>query len=86
MFGPLREALGDDFAAIGLFPGGGGGGGRGGRGGQNTLATTGDYKITIIVGGTSYTKLLRIERVSGGEGGGGFFGLDDDVREQPDRR
>jgi hypothetical protein len=84
MFGPLRDALGDDFAAIGLFPGGGGG--RGGRGGQNTLANTGDYKITIIVGGASYTKLLRIERVSGGEGGGGFFGVEDDAREPLDRR
>ena len=86
MFGPLREALGDDFAAIGILPGGGGGGGgRGGRGGQNALAGTGDYKITIIVGGTSYSKVLRIERVSGGEGGGGFFGLDDEGREPSDR-
>ena len=90
MFGPLREALGDDFAAIGIFPGGGGGGpggggGRGGRGGQNGLAGTGDYKITIIVGGTSYSKMLRIERVSGGEGGGGFFGLDGEGREPNDR-
>ena len=83
VFGPLRDALGDDFASIGLFPGGGGG--RGGRGGQNTLAGTGDYKVTIIVGGASYSKLLRIERVSGGEGGGGFFGLDDEPREPNDR-
>jgi hypothetical protein len=79
MFGPLRDALGDDFAAIGIFPGGGGGG-RGGRGGQNALVGTGDYKVTIIVGGTSYSKVLHVERVSGGEGGGGFFGLDDDER------
>ncbi|MDQ8161540.1 MAG: hypothetical protein P3C10_03040, partial [Gemmatimonadota bacterium] len=78
MFGPLRDALGDDFAAIGIFPGGGGG--RGGRGGQNALVGTGDYKVTIIVGGTSYSKVLHVERVSGGEGGGGFFGLDDDER------
>ena len=87
MFGPLREALGDDFAAIGIFPGGGGGGGggRGGRGGQNALAVTGDYKITILVGGTSYSKVLRIERVSGGEGGAGFFGLDGAGREPNDR-
>ena len=86
-FGPLREALGDDFAAIGIFPGGGGGGGggRGGRGGQNALAVTGDYKITILVGGTSYSKVLRIERVSGGEGGAGFFGLDGAGREPNDR-
>jgi hypothetical protein len=78
MFGPLRDALGDDFAAIGIFPGGGGG--RGGRGGQNALVGTGDYKVTIIVGGTSYSKVLHVERVSGGEGGGGFFGLDDERR------
>jgi len=79
-FGPLREALGDDIAAIGLFPGGGGGGrgGRGGGGPQLTLVGTGDYRVTIIVGGTSYSKVLRVERVSGGEGGGGFFGQDDD--------
>ena len=48
-------------------------------------AGTGDYKITIIVGGTSYSKMLRIERVSGGEGGGGFFGLDGEGREPNDR-
>ena len=83
MFGPLREALGDDFAALGIFPGGGGGGGRGGRGGQNVLVGTGDYKVTIIVGGTSYSKLLHVERVSGGEGGGGFFGLDDHETREP---
>jgi hypothetical protein len=59
---------------------GGGGGGRGGRGGQNALVGTGDYKVTIIVGGTPYSKVLHVERVSGGEGGGGFFGLDDDER------
>lgn len=77
-FGPLREALGDDFAALGL--GGGGGGGRGGRGGgqQNALMGTGDYKVTLVVGGQSYTTTVRIERISGGEGGGGFFGTDDD--------
>lgn len=82
IFGPLRDALGDDFAAIGLFPGGGG---RGGRGGQNSLVGTGDYKVTIIVGGTSYSKVLHVERVSGGEGGAGFFGLDDEGRELNDR-
>jgi hypothetical protein len=29
--------------------------------------------------------MLRIERVSGGEGGGGFFGLDGEGREPNDR-
>ena len=77
-FGPLRDALGEDFAALGLFPGMGGG--RGGRGGgaQTVLMGTGDYKVTLIVGGQSSTTTLRLERVSGGEGGGGFFGGDDD--------
>ena len=76
-FGPLRDALGDDFQAIGLFPGGGGRGGRGG-GGANALQNTGDYKITVIIGGQSYSKTLRIERVSGGEGGGFGFGEDEE--------
>jgi hypothetical protein len=77
-FGPLRDALGEDFAALGLFPGMGGGG-RGGRGGpQTVLMGTGDYKVTLVVGGQSYVTTVRIERVSGGEGGGGFFGVDDD--------
>jgi photosystem II stability/assembly factor-like uncharacterized protein len=75
-FGPLRDALGEDFAALGLFPGMGGG--RGGRGPQTVLMGTGDYKVTLIVGGQTVTTTLRLERVSGGEGGGGFFGVDDD--------
>lgn len=84
-FGPLRDALGDDFGALGLFPGMGGGG-RGGRGGQqNVLMGTGDYKVTLVVGGQSYTTTLRIERVSGGEGGGGFFGADDEEGREPGR-
>ncbi len=59
-FGPLREALGDDFAALGLFPGGG----RGGRGGgaQNYLVGTGDYRVTIVVGGQPYSRLLHVEQ------------------------
>jgi photosystem II stability/assembly factor-like uncharacterized protein len=76
-FGPLRDALGDDFASIGLFPGGGGRGGRGGGGGT-ALQNTGDYKVTVIVGGQTMSQTLRIERVSGGEGGGGFFGEDEE--------
>ena len=84
--GPLRDALGDDMAALGL--GFGGGGGRGGRGGGgNVLMNTGDYRITLVAGGTSMSRVLRIERVSGGDGGGGFgFGLDDDDRPLPGAR
>lgn len=84
--GPLRDALGDDMAALGLnFGGGGGRGGRGG--GANVLVGTGDYRITITSGGTTMSKLLRVERVSGGDGGGGFgFGFDVDDRPLPGAR
>ena len=74
IFGPLREALGDDLGALGM-----GGGGGGGRGGANVLVNTGDYRISIVAGGTTLTQLLRVERVSGGGGGGGFgFEVEDD--------
>ena len=84
-FGPLREALGDDMAALGLGFGGGGGGGRGGRGGggANVLVGTGDYRVTIVAGSTVISKLLHVERVSGGAGGGGFGFGDDDDRDTP---
>lgn len=61
--GPLRDALGDDFAALGLGFGGGGGGGRGGRGGggANVLVSSGDYRITIVAGSNTMSKLLRVE-------------------------
>lgn len=60
--GPLRDALGDDFAALGLGFGGGGGG-RGGRGGggANVLVSSGDYRITIVAGSNTMSKLLRVE-------------------------
>ncbi len=67
--GPLRDALGDDFASLGLF-GGGGGGGRGGRGGggANVLVSSGDYRITIVAGSNTMSKLLRVEDLGvGGE-------------------
>ncbi|MBY0491707.1 MAG: hypothetical protein K2R93_17845 [Gemmatimonadaceae bacterium] len=50
----------------------------GGGGGANALQNTGDYKITVIIGGQSYSKTLRIERVSGGDGGGFGFGEDEE--------
>jgi photosystem II stability/assembly factor-like uncharacterized protein len=83
--GPLREALGNDFSALGL----GGGGGRGGGGGGapartiNYLVGTGDYRVTLVTGGTSTSRLLRVERVSGGEGGGGFGFGDDEELDRP---
>lgn len=80
LLGPLREALGDDFSALGL--GGGGGGGRGRT--VNSLVGTGDYRITIIAGPTTMSRTLRVERVSGGDGGGGFgFGDDDEDNDRP---
>ena len=82
-FGPLRDALGDDFAALGLGLGLGGGGG-GGRGRGNTLVGTGDYRVTIIAGPTTMSRVLRVERISGGDGGGGFgFGDNDDDQHRP---
>ncbi len=81
-FGPLRDALGDDFAALGLFPGGGGRGGRGG-GTQTVMVGSGDYRVTLVVGGQRYSRLVRVERLSGGDGGGGFFGQDDEELDRP---
>ncbi|HYW30133.1 MAG TPA: hypothetical protein VE869_01420 [Gemmatimonas sp.] len=80
--GVLREALGDDMAALGL----GGGGGRGGGGGggarvAQTFATTGSYKVTLVVGGTTTSQILQVERLSGAGGGGGGFGFFDDEEE-----
>lgn len=88
LLGPLAAALGEDMAALGMgFNGGGGRGGRGGGGGANALMGTGDYRITIVVGGTTMTRVLRVERVSGGTGGGGFgFGFDDNDRPFPGAR
>jgi hypothetical protein len=88
VIGPLREALGDDFSALGL--GGGGGGGGGGRGGAagartiNYMVGTGDYRVTLVTGGSSISRVLHVERVSGGDGGGGFgFGDDEEEMDRP---
>ena len=56
--------------------GGGGGGGFGGGGG--TIANTGDYVVTMSVGGQTYKQLFRVERVSGGGDSGSPFGVNDD--------
>jgi hypothetical protein len=52
-------------------PGGGGGRGRGGGGGGfggggATMVGTGDYVVTLTVGGQTYKQTFRVERVSGG--------------------
>ncbi len=57
--------------------GGGGlfGGGRG-RGAAPAVAS-GDYLVTLTVGGQRYRQLLRVERLSGGDDAGPAFGDDD---------
>jgi photosystem II stability/assembly factor-like uncharacterized protein len=54
-----------------------GGGGGFGRGNQAPVVASGDYLVTLTVGGKTYKQLLRVERVSGGDDTGGF-GFDDD--------
>lgn len=57
--------------------GGRGGGGFPGAGG-NSLANTGDYLVTMSVGGQTYKQTFRVERVSGGSDDTPNFGGDDD--------
>jgi hypothetical protein len=61
--------------------GGGGGGGFGGRGGA-PLVGTGDYLVTITVGGERQKQVLHVERLPGGGFGGGFGGGEDDDDDQ----
>jgi hypothetical protein len=63
--------------------GGGRGGGGGGRGAQAPVVASGDYLVTLTVGGKTYKQLLRVERVSGGDDTGGGFGGDDDDHKEP---
>jgi hypothetical protein len=53
-----------------------GGGGRGA--GQAPVVNTGDYLVTLTVGGRTYKQVLRVERMSGGDDTGFNFGSDDD--------
>jgi hypothetical protein len=39
---------------------------------------TGDYVVTLTVGGHTYKQVLRVERVSGGDDTGFNFGSNDD--------
>ena len=75
------DPIGRIWALIGMNPPsvggrGGGGGGFGGAGGG--LANTGDYLVTMVVGGQSYRQTFRVERVSGSDSEGPQFGGDDD--------
>ena len=76
-----------------LRPAGGGGGFGGfggfggGRGGAAPFVGTGDYLVTITVGGEKVKQVLHVERLPGGGGGAGPFGEDDEtVGGQPTRR
>ncbi len=61
----ILGALRASGANVGGFGGGGGGGG--GRGGP-PLVASGDYLVTLTVGGKTMKQVLRVERVSGGNG------------------
>jgi photosystem II stability/assembly factor-like uncharacterized protein len=50
----------------------GGGGGRGAA----PVVPSGDYLVTLTVGGRTYKQLLRVERLSGGDDSGAAFGED----------
>ena len=54
----------------------GGGGGR--RGASAPVVQSGDYLVTLTIGGRTYKELLRVERLSGGDDISSGFGGDDD--------
>jgi len=62
--------------------GGGGFGGFGGRGAQAPVVASGDYLVTLTVGGKTFKQLLRVERVSGGDDTSAF-GFDEDEPRDP---
>jgi hypothetical protein len=64
LFGVMQAALG----RAGMNQLFGGGGRRGG--GAAPLVGTGDYLVSITVGGQTLKQVLRVERVSGGAGTG----------------
>jgi hypothetical protein len=55
---------------------GGGGGGRGGAGGGRgaVVAGTGEYLVSMTVGGQTYKQVLKVERVSGVDDSANQFG------------
>jgi len=50
-----------------------------------SLANTGDYLVSMTVGGQTYKQTFRVERVSGGSEAGGGFGGEDDEHDQSGR-
>jgi len=61
--------------------GGGGFGGFGGRGTQAPVVASGDYLVTLTVGGKTYKQLLRVERVGGGDDTSAFGFNEDEPRD-----
>ena len=73
-------------------PGGGGGRGRGGGGGGfgggggAIMVGTGDYVVTLTVGGQTYKQTFRVERVSGGGDAPFDFGGEENSARSRSRR
>jgi hypothetical protein len=61
----LDPDLAQDFVRLTRLPGQGGGGGGGGFGGQRPapVVATGDYLVTLEVGGQRHRQVLRVERL-----------------------
>jgi hypothetical protein len=89
--GPENERVRRVFDIVGIRLAGGGGGRGGGGGGfggfgapgtENFTAGTGDYLVTLVIGGQTYKQKLRVEQNGAASGGGFGFGqeADDDVR------
>lgn len=75
--GPEPASVLKVFQLVGIRPpaGGGRGGGGGGRGGGGGVVVgPGDYLITMTAGGKTFRQVLHVERMNGGEVGGGFGG------------
>jgi hypothetical protein len=66
----LDPDLAQDFVRLTRLPGQGGGGGGGGFGGQRQapIVATGDYLVTLEVGGQRHRQVLRVERVGTTDG------------------
>lgn len=74
-------AMSNIFGAFREVMGGRGGGFIGGRGGAAPLVPTGTYLAHVTINGQTTRVPIRVERLSGGEGGGSFFGADDSDEE-----
>jgi hypothetical protein len=68
IFGAFREVLGRGF-------------GGGGRGGAAPMVPTGTYLAHVTINGQVTRVPIRVERLSGGDGGGSLFGASEDDAE-----